>query len=164
MELLTLDLDKIEDDFFDNCQLLGLQTNASPTRLCWLLETYLGLCFQRRMTDDIDVRRIYDVPQAPQLNGTLFDHIDTPDEPVHFLVYRHVFHYTDLGILLYTNHRNGYYLLPESKSQNYLLLIQDEDFRIRDKELAEWLQELPTIEGVSVLPLDQLKHKSNLII
>ncbi|RQO31509.1 IPExxxVDY family protein [Taibaiella sp. KBW10] len=164
MEQLTLDIGKIEDTFFGNCQLLGIQTTLSATRLCWLLEHNLGLCFQRKMMDDIDVRRIYDIPKAPQLSGTLFDDIDTPEEPMHFSVYRHVFNHTDSGILLYANHRNGYYLLPESRNQNFLLLIQDEDFCIMEKSLPEWLTHIPAIEQVNHLHLDKIKNKANLII
>lgn len=164
MEQFTLDIGKIEDDFFGNCQLLGLQTSLSATRLCWLLENNLGLCFQRKMMDDIDVRRIYDVPKAPQLSGTLFDNIETQEEPMHFLVYRHAFDHTDSGILLYTNQRNGYYLLPESRNQNFLLLIQDEDFRIAGQPLQDWLGRISAIEQVNILQPEQIRNKANLII
>ncbi len=55
------------------------------------------------------------------------------------------------------------YLIPELKSMDYFLLLQDETFQISINTFAEKLAENPLIQNVMKLDVTKLKSKENLL-
>ena len=164
MELL-LDIGQIEEDFFDEAQLIGLQTSMSSSKLCWLLEQRLGLCFERKLLDDIAAHRFNEIPAEKQ-SGTLFDEVVEERQDIYFQVFRHRLKQSSSETMfLYSNHEGGYILLPEHKNFDYFLLIKDKTFRLENEPLSFWLRALPELsQGVQELDLSKIVHKMHMII
>ncbi|MDG1277387.1 MAG: IPExxxVDY family protein [Algoriphagus sp.] len=55
------------------------------------------------------------------------------------------------------------YLIPELRSMDYFLLVQDETFQISINTFAEKLSQNPLVQNVMKLDVSKLKSKENLL-
>jgi hypothetical protein len=55
------------------------------------------------------------------------------------------------------------YLVPELRSMDYFLLVQDETFQISINTFAEKLSQNPLVQNVMKLDISKLKSKENLL-
>nr|HAD51676.1 IPExxxVDY family protein [Algoriphagus sp.] len=55
------------------------------------------------------------------------------------------------------------YLIPELKTMDYFLLVQDQTFQISINTFANKLAEIPFIQNVMKLDITKLKSRENLL-
>lgn len=159
-----LALESIDTFYFDDCQLLGLQTKLGATQLCYILECQLGLAFQRRLTNDVAINFTSGTDSGMGVAGTLFENVAV-EELVHFPLYEHQLSFSDAHIYIYQNERGGYFLIPEQKQFQYFMLIQDECLQLARQPLQHWINQIPDIQSCRPIDIEALgKSKENLII
>ncbi len=159
-----LALESIDTFYFDDCQLLGLQTKLGATQLCYILECQLGLAFRRKLTNDVAINFTSGTDSGLGIMGTLFENVAV-EELVHFPLYEHQLSFSDAHIYIYQNERGGYFLIPEQKQFQYFMLIQDECLQLARQPLHHWMNQIPDIQACKIIDIDGLgKSKENLII
>lgn len=157
-------LESIDNYYFDDCQLLGIQSNSSSTQLCFDIERSLGIAFTRKLTNDVAIMFNDAKDAGLGIPGTLFESIPT-EVLVHFALYEHKINYSDNSIYLYQNKNDGYYLISEYKQFNYLILIQDNCFLWHQSPLQNWLSKIKSINSCKEIDIINIgKSKENLII
>jgi len=141
---LRLDVEELNDDFFEDTRLLGITAPVKNYQFCLQLNNQLGYHFRLSNETEIHLRKkersyYFSVYQSP--------------EPNSFLV-----HY------LYHNHCDGEYLLPEFKHMDFLWLMKGD---LVDAEKCEWIkQSVKNMNGVQLvaeLTNEQIKNKGNMV-
>ncbi|MBI2274431.1 MAG: IPExxxVDY family protein [Chitinophagaceae bacterium] len=141
---LRLDIEELNDDFFEDTRLLGITAPVKNYQFCLQLNNQLGYHFRLNNDIEIHLRRkersyYFSVYQSP--------------EPNSFLV-----HY------LYHNQCDGEYLLPEFKHMDFLWLMKGD---LVDAEKGEWIkQSVRNMNGVQLvaeLTNEQIKNKGNMV-
>lgn len=141
---LRLDIEELNDDFFEDTRLLGITAPVKNYQFCLQLNNQLGYYFRLNNDIEIHLRRkersyYFSVYQSP--------------EPNSFLV-----HY------LYHNQCDGEYLLPEFKHMDFLWLMKGD---LVDAEKGEWIkQSVRNMNGVQLvaeLTNEQIKNKGNMV-
>lgn len=144
MQKLKLDIDALNDDFFEDTRLLGITATSKNYQFCWQLNKLIGFNFKLNADFEIHLKR---------KNRSYYFNIYESQEKNSFLI-----HY------LYHNHFDGEYLLPEFKHMDYLWLMKG-DFV--DDEKCNWIkQAIKTINGVQLvaeLTNEQIKNKGNMV-
>lgn len=159
-----LALESIDTFYFDDCQLLGIQTKLGATQFCYTLESQLGLCFQRKLTNDVAINFISGKDSGLGISGTLFESFPV-EELVHFALFEHQLAFSDAHIYIYQNQQRGYFLIPEQKQFQYFMLIQDECLQLARQPLQHWISQIPEINSCRIVDIEALgKSKENLII
>lgn len=159
-----LALESIDTFYFDDCQLLGIQTNLGATQLCYSLESQLGLCFSRKLTNDIAINFVSGKDSGFGISGTLFESFPV-EEMVHFALFEHRLAFSDTCIFLYQNQQQGYFLIPEQKQFQYFMLVQDLCLHLARQPLQDWINKIPAIDSCLIVDIEDLgKSKENLII
>jgi hypothetical protein len=141
---LKLDVDNMAEEFLDDTRILGIVAPVKDYQLCWKLNQMLRFDFRNKNDIEIALKR---------KNRTYYFSIFEYPEPNTSLV-----HY------LYNNEYDGEYLLPEFKHLDYLWLMKGdtvtEDFL---QDLIAGLKTISTVQLVTELAPDKIKHKAHLI-
>ncbi len=141
---LKLDVDNMADEFLDDTRILGMVAPVKDYQLCWKLNQMLRFDFRNKNDIEIALKR---------KNRTYYFSIFEYPEPNTSLV-----HY------LYNNVYDGEYLLPEFKHLDYLWLMKGdtvtEDFF---QDLVTGLRSISTVQLVTEITPDKIKHKAHLI-
>lgn len=141
---LTLDIQSLNEDFFEDTRLLGIIAPIKNYQLCWQLNNLLGYDF--RLNPDIEIHLL-------KKNRNYFFNIYESTEPNSFLT-----HY------IYHNQFDGEYLLPEFKHMDFLWLMKGD---LVDDEKCNWIkQAVKSISGVQLvaeLTNEQIKNKGNMV-
>lgn len=141
---LKLDVDNMAAEFLDDTRILGIVAPVKDYQLCWKLNQMLRFDFRNKNDIEIALKR---------KNRTYYFSIFEYPEPNTSLV-----HY------LYNNEYDGEYLLPEFKHLDYLWLMKGdtvtEDFL---QDLIAGLKSISTVQLVTELAPDKIKHKEHLI-
>ena len=141
---LTLDIQSLNEDFFEETRLLGIIAPIKNYQLCWQLNNLLGFDF--RLNPEIEIHLL-------KKNRHYFFNIYESTEPNSFLT-----HY------IYHNQFDGEYLLPEFKHMDFLWLMKGDCV---DDEKCNWIKRaVKSISGVQLvaeLTNEQIKNKGNMV-
>ncbi|MFY8091059.1 MAG: IPExxxVDY family protein [Chitinophagaceae bacterium] len=141
---LKLNIDELNEDFFDDTRLLGIIAPTKNYHFCWQLNNSLGVKFTLNNDLEIHLRK---------KRRDYFFNIYQWQEPESFLV-----HY------LYHNHHDGEYLLPEFKHIDFLWLMKG-DFV--ENEKCQWIKNaiknIASVQLVTELTNEQIKNKGNMV-
>ncbi|OYU56402.1 MAG: hypothetical protein CFE25_03965 [Chitinophagaceae bacterium BSSC1] len=144
VQKLRLNMDEINEDFFEDTRLLGIMAPLKSYQLCLQLNGLLG--YQFRLNTDIDI------------------HVRKKDRNYYFSVYQSSEPNSFLEHYLYHNQFDGEYLLPEFRHIDYLWLMKG-DF-VDDEKCQFIRQTVNSIAGVQLvveLTNEQIKNKGNMI-
>lgn len=141
---LRLNIEELNEDFFDDTRLLGITAPVKSYQLCLQLNNLLGYHFRLNPTLEIHLRR---------KERSYFFNIYESKEPNSFLS-----HY------LYHNQYDGEYLLPEFKHMDFLWLMKGD---MVDDEKCNWIKQsvrsLSGIQLVAELTNEQIRNKGNMV-
>ena len=144
MKYYKLNVDAINDDFFEDTKLLGIITPLKRFQLCWQVNSRFGFKFS--MSKDKELK-------LEKHKRTYFYSLFISNEPN-----------SQLKHVLYHNQFDGEYLLNEFKHIDYLWLMKGD---MIEEERYNWIKDaLKTIDGVQLvaeLTNEQIKTKGNLI-
>lgn len=144
MSKLKLDIDLLNEDFFEETRLLGITAPLKNYQFCWQLNNLIGFDF--RLNTDIEIH-------LKKKDRSYYFNIYQSQEPNSFLI-----HY------LYHNQCDGEYLLPEFKHMDFLWLMKGD---LVDDEKCNWIkQAIKSINGVQLvaeLTNEQIKTKGNMV-
>ena len=107
MKQLRLNVDELNDDFFEETRLLGITAPLKNYQFCLQLNNQLGYDF--RLNPDIEI------------------HLRKKERSYYFSVYQSNEPNSFLAHYLYHNQFDGEYLLPEFKHMDFLWLMKDGD-------------------------------------
>jgi len=144
VQKLRLNMDEINEDFFEDTRLLGIMAPLKSYQLCLQLNGLLG--YQFRLNTDIDI------------------HVRKKDRNYYFSVYQSSEANSFLEHYLYHNQFDGEYLLPEFRHIDFLWLMKG-DF-VDDEKCQFIRQTVNSIVGVQLvveLTNEQIKNKGNMI-
>ena len=141
---LKLDVDTLNDNFFEETRILGIIAPIKNYQLCWQMNNLLG--FQFRLNADLEV------------------HLRKKNRNYYFSIYESLEPNSCLIHYIYHNQFDGEYLLPEFKHMDFLWLMKGD---IVDDEKCNWIkQAVKTINGIQLvteLTNEQVKNKGNMI-
>jgi hypothetical protein len=144
MSKLRLDIDLLNEDFFEDSRLLGITAPLKNYQFCWQLNNLAGFNF--RLNSDIEI------------------HLKKKERSYYFGIYQSQELNSFLVHYLYHNQFDGEYLLPEFKHMDFLWLMKG-DFVDEDK--CNWIkQAIKNIAGVQLvveLTNEQIKNKGNMV-
>ncbi len=141
---LRLDVDEINDDFFEDTRLLGITATVKNYQFCMQLNNMLGYDF--RLNPDIEI------------------HLRKKDRNYYFSIYQFAENHSPLIHYLYQNQFDGEYLLPEFKHMDFLWLMK---YDYVDDEKCNWIKQtirnLNGVQMIAELTNEQIKNKGNMI-
>lgn len=141
---LKLDIDSLNEDFFEDTRLLGIIAPVKNFQLCWKLNNLLGFNF--RLNADIEI------------------HLKKRTRSYYFNIYESKEPNSFLSHFLYHNQFDGEYLLPEFKHMDFLWLMKGDCV---EDEKCNWIkQAVKSIAGVQLvaeLTNEQIKTKGNMV-
>lgn len=141
---LKLDIDSLNEDFFEDTRLLGIIAPVKNFQLCWKLNNLLGFNF--RLNADIEI------------------HLKKRTRSYYFNIYESKEPNSFLSHFLYHNQFDGEYLLPEFKHMDFLWLMKGDSV---ENEKCNWIKEaVKSIAGVQLvteLTNEQIKTKGNMV-
>ncbi len=144
MKKLLLDVDELNDDFFDETRLLGITATVKNYQFCMQLNNMLGYDF--RLNPEIEI------------------HLKKKNRNYYFSIYQYNEPNTPLIHYLYQNQFDGEYLLPEFKHMDFLWLMK---YDFVDDEKCNWIrQSIRNLNGVQMiteLTNEQIKNKGNMV-
>jgi len=141
---LTLNVEELTSEFFEDARLLGIVAPVKDYQFCWNVNNKLR--FKFRSNNGIEI-------QLKKKTRTYFFAVFQYNEPN-----------SSLSHYLYKNHFDGEYLLPEFKHLDYLWLLKGDvvdDNILHD--LVNSLKMLNSVQLVTELTNEKIKHKGNLI-
>ena len=141
---LRLNIEELNEDFFDDTRLLGITAPVKNYQFCLQLNNFLGYTFRLNPAYEIHLRR---------KERSYYFSIYESNEPNSFLV-----HY------LYHNQFDGEYLLPEFKHMDFLWLMKGD---LVDDTKCNWIKQsvknLVGVQLVAELTNEQIKNKGNMV-
>ncbi len=141
---LRLNIEELNEDFFDDTRLLGITAPVKNYQFCLQLNNLLGYQFRLNPGLEIHLRR---------KERSYYFSIYESKEPNSFLV-----HY------LYHNQFDGEYLLPEFKHMDFLWLMKGD---LVDDAKCNWIKQsvrnLSGVQLVAELTNEQIKNKGNMV-
>ncbi|HCL05665.1 MAG TPA: IPExxxVDY family protein [Chitinophagaceae bacterium] len=141
---LRLNIEELNEDFFDDTRLLGITAPVKNYQFCLQLNNLLGYQFRLNPGLEIHLRR---------KERSYYFSIYESKEPNSFLV-----HY------LYHNQFDGEYLLPEFKHMDFLWLMKGD---LVDDVKCNWIKQsvknLAGVQLVAELTNEQIKNKGNMV-
>lgn len=141
---LLLDNEKIAEEFFENCRLLGIIAPLKDYRFCWIINRQLGMDF--RVNHEIEI-------QLTRKKRNYF-----------FRVYEYGESFSALQHYLYNNQYEGEYLLPEFRHFDFIWLMKGaeapQDLLMQK---ADRLRQLEAVQMVAELTPDMIRHKEHLV-
>lgn len=152
MKPFVLDVELINEDFFENTRLLGIVAPLENYKFCLQVNHTLGFDF--RMDPSIDIR----------IQKTIYVKKNQPQpKTLHFDVYSDEDKLANTNHYIYVNKREGEYLLPEFKHMDFLWLMKG-DYIDEEKvdQIKEILRNMKGVQLVAELTNEQFKNKGNL--
>ena len=144
MAKLILDINGIEDNFFTGARLLAIMSLIKNYRFSWLINANLNFDF--RLNTDIEVQL---KKKGRNYFFEVYQYCDTDCETEHYI---------------YHNQFEGEYLLPEFKHFDFLWLVKADIFNEENFVLLQQnLKKIDSIQLVTELTQEKIRHKSNLI-
>jgi hypothetical protein len=144
MSKLRLNVDELNEDFFEDTRLLGITAPLKSYQFCWHLNNLLG--YEFRLNPEIEVH-------LRKKERSYFFSVYQSSEPNSFLQ-----HY------VYHNQFDGEYLLPEFRHMDFLWLMKGD---LVDDDKCNWIrQTINNITGVQLvveLTNEQIKNKGNMV-
>jgi hypothetical protein len=141
---LRLDVDELNDDFFEDTRLLGITATVKNYQFCMQLNNMLGYDF--RLNPEIEI------------------HLKKKNRSYYFSIYQYKEPNTPLIHYLYQNQFDGEYLLPEFKHMDFLWLMK---YDYVDNDKCNWIrQTIRNLNGVQLiveLTNEQIKNKGNMV-
>lgn len=141
---LKLDVDELNEDFFEETRLLGITATIKNYQFCMQLNASLG----------------YDFRLNPELEIQLFK----KNRNYFFSIYQFKEYNSQLTHYLYQNQYDGEYLLPEFKHMDFLWLMK---YDWVDDEKCNWIKStvrnLSGVQLVAELTNEQIKNKGNMV-
>lgn len=141
---LRLNVDELNDDFFEDTRLLGITTALKNYQFCWQLNNVLGYNF--RLNPEIEI------------------HLRKKERNYYFQVYRHRVSNSYLNHYIYHNQNDGEYLLPEFRHIDFLWLMKGD--LVNDGQCNELIQSIKKINGVQLvaeLTNEKIRNKGNMV-
>lgn len=138
--------EELSDEFFDNVEVIGIVSTLKGYKFCWTLNHHLSIDF--RLHPDIEIQL----------------------EKHRLLYYFNIYSYQDLDSnlthMLYENESKGEFLVPEFKNLDYIWLVRHSEGNdnITNNVLLEKLRQLDIIQMASIIKLNTIRSKENLII
>jgi len=144
MSKLRLNVDELNDDFFEDTRLLGITAPLKSYQFCWHLNNLLG--YEFRLNPEIEV------------------HLRKKERSYFFPVYQSPEQNSFLQHYVYHNQFDGEYLLPEFRHMDFLWLMKGD---LVDDDKCNWIrQTINNITGVQLvveLTNEQIKNKGNMV-
>lgn len=141
---LRLNIDELNDDFFDDTRLLGITAPLKNYQFCLQLNNQLG--YQFRLNPGIEI------------------HLRKKDRSYYFGVYESREPNSFLVHYLYHNQFDGEYLLPEFRHMDFLWLMKGDWV---DNDRCDWIrQSVKSLNGVQLvaeLTNEQIRNKGNMV-
>lgn len=144
MMRLTLDINEMAEDFFEDTRLLGIVAPVKDYQLCWFINQLFR--FRFRMNNEIEI-------QLTKKQRKYFFPVYEYNEPNSSLV-----HY------LYNNQDDGEYLLPEFKHLDFLWLLKGD--LVENESINHMVSSIKNIYAVQLvmeLTNEKIKNKGHLI-
>jgi len=144
MSKLRLNVDELNEDFFEDTRLLGITAPLKSYQFCWHLNNLLG--YEFRLNPEIEV------------------HLRKKERSYFFSVYQSAEQNSFLQHYVYHNQFDGEYLLPEFRHMDFLWLMKGD---LVDDDKCNWIrQAINNISGVQLvveLTNEQIKNKGNMV-
>ena len=144
MSKLRLNVDELNEDFFEDTRLLGITAPLKSYQFCWHLNNLLG--YEFRLNPEIEV------------------HLRKKERSYFFSVYQSAESNSFLQHYVYHNQFDGEYLLPEFRHMDFLWLMKGD---LVDDDKCNWIrQAINNISGVQLvveLTNEQIKNKGNMV-
>ena len=144
LKLMKLDMEEMEESFFEDTRLLGIVAPMKDYQFCWQLNRLFQFNF--RLNNNIEIQL------TKKLN--------------HFSFF--VFEYAEPGCslihYLYNNKHNGEYLLPQFKHNDFLWLMKGD--AVDDQKFENISKAIRQINGVQIvaeLTHEKIQQKGNLM-
>ncbi|SHO59460.1 IPExxxVDY family protein [Algoriphagus zhangzhouensis] len=136
---------KLQIEHTYDFDVLGLVSPVRDYKMAWLINRQLDLDLIK--WEDLEIEFLSD----PQLKISQY-----------FLSLPHGYVQLLKNKALNTNNQVSY-LIPELKSMDYFLLVQDQTFQISINTFVNELAKIPFIQNVMKLDVSKLKSKENLL-
>ncbi len=144
MVKLLLDIEELNNDFFEDTRLLGITASVKNYQFCWHLNNLLGFDF--RLNADFELQLL------------------RKNRKYYFNIYQSKEENTCLIHYLYHNQFDGEYLLPEFKHMDFLWLMKGDWV---DDEKCNWIKQsvktIPGVQLVAELTNEKIKNKGNMV-
>ena len=144
MAKLVLDIDSLNDDFFEEARLLGITAPLKNYQFCWQLNNLMG--FQFCLNPEIEI------------------HVKKKSRSYYFNIYQSEESNSFLTHYLYHNQFDGEYLLPEFRHMDFIWLMKGD---LVDDEKCNWIkQSIKAINGVQMvaeLTNEKIINKGNMV-
>jgi len=140
---LVLDSLLVTEAFFEGTRLLGIMAPIRGYQFCWYLNQIIGIDFR---INQIEIKRVY---KKREYLFSVYEYHEPTGSLAHYI---------------YNNKFDGEFLLPEFKHLDFLWLMKEDE--VSDASLQQTIQTIRSIapvQWVAELPLDQVRHKENLI-
>lgn len=144
MARLKLDIDMMEESFFENSRLLGIVAPVKDYQFCWLLNHHFRFGF--RANPDVEIQ------------------LTKKQRQYYFTIYEFVENSTSLSHYLYKNHHEGEFLLPEFKHLDFLWLMKNDTIEENYfQSIIQGLRGIKEVQMVNELTNEKIKNKGHLI-
>lgn len=144
MSKLRLNIEELNEDFFEDTRLLGITAPLKSYQFCWHMNNLLGYHF--RLNTDIEI------------------HLRKKERSYFFSVYQSSEPNSFLNHYVYHNQYDGEYLLPEFRHMDFLWLMKGD---LVDDEKCAWIkQTINSVNGVQLvveLTNEQIRNKGNMV-
>ncbi|MES2703713.1 MAG: IPExxxVDY family protein [Bacteroidota bacterium] len=144
MSKLVLDMNAMQEDFFDETAMIGIVTAVPGYRLCWLLNRHFNINFTR----------------SPELTV----YLQRKEVDYCFPVYQCDIPNSEHKYLLYHLKQGKEPLLPETKQLDFIWLLKTDSPDADARDIAKELRSLPDIQLAQMLAAEQLKSINNLLV
>jgi hypothetical protein len=141
---LKLDIDEMEDEFFQDTRLLGIMAPLKDYQLCWLLNQLFR--FKFRMNNDIEIQ------------------LSKKQRQYYFPVYQYSEPHTSMVHYIYNNQHDGEYLLPEFRHLDFLWLLKGDI--VEGDSVNDMIDSIKCINSVQLiveLTNEKILNKGHLI-
>lgn len=142
----ALNVAAMEDEFFEDSLLVGIASSVSSYRLCFLLNQALNFSFYRKTKMDIEL--------ASKDKKTEF----------YLPVYQYLSPFNGPRYTLYQLKVVSLRLLPELKSLDYLVMVQNGNPEETATEFVRNVKQIPLIQLAQIINPMDLKSRNNLLV
>ena len=142
---LVLDIDAMQEEFFNDTSLIGIVSALPAYRFCWLLNERFDLHLKREGESDICLKTNQNISHYFALYR-----YDVPMNSNHFSVYK------------LKNNKQA--LLPELKQLDYLFMIQGPTAESDAEKYMEALRQINDIQLAQVIKPEKLKNMDYLLL
>lgn len=140
----VLNMELMQEDFFEETALVGIVSAQPAYRLCWLINNHFDINFIRDPEQVIDFKK--------------------KTETIYFAIYLCELPNSSNRYLLYQLKNNGTLLLPETKNLDYLWYIQAPNPEDEAANIVRELRNIPEIQLAQILDPEKIPSLNNLII